>query len=345
MRRKLQRSVGVVATAALLAGGSGWGQGGGTTPPGSPARLSTHALSITPRETHAWRAATYTTSAGESVHIEISDGYAPDAVSGQTWAEFFGSLVHGSELGTVTIRIAPPAEVAATCGEDALGCYSGGLLVVPGEQSGGIAPDEIARHEYGHHVAASRLNPPWTGASYGPKRWSTAEGICARANEGTAFPDDYSHYTLSPSEAFAETYRVLNDRRAGIAGLTWGLVDDSFIPNDGVLRAVEQDVLSPWLAPTTRVLVGRFVEKGKRRWVYAFPTPLDGVVSAELRIPAGRTDTLDLLDAQGRLVARGLWAGTAVRRLTFVDCGQRRLSVRVTLGGPPGRFAVSLSRP
>jgi hypothetical protein len=217
--------------------------------------------------------------------------------------------------------------------------------MVPGEQSGGIAPEEIARHEYGHHVAPSRLNPPWTGSSFGPKRWSTAEGICSRAKEGTAFPDDSSHYTLSPSEAFAEAYRVLNDRRAGISGLTWGLVDDSFIPNDDVLRAVEQDVVSPWLASTTVVSRGRFAAKGKRRWVYAFPTPLDGVVTAELRIPTGRTDALELLDAYGRVVARGMWAGTAMRRVSFVVCGQRRLSLRVTRGGAPGRFAISLHRP
>ncbi len=345
MRGRLHRSVGVVAAAALLAGGGGSSQGGRTNPSGSAARLSTRALATTPRETRGWRAATYTTSAGENVRIEISDTYSPDAVSGQTWAQFFGSLVHGSELATVTIRIAPPAEVGGTCGEDALGCYSGGLLVIPGEQSGGIAPEAIARHEYGHHVAASRLNPPWTGSSFGPKRWSTVEGICSRAKEGTAFPDDSSHYTLLPSEAFAEAYRVLNDRRAGIAGLTWGLVDDSFIPNDDVLRAVEQDVLSPWLAPTTTVIGGRFAARGKRRWVYAFSTPLDGTVTAELRVPAGRTDALELLDAQGRVVATGLWAGTAARRLSFVDCGERRLSIRVTLAGSPGRFAVSLSRP
>ena len=80
-------------------------------------------------------------------------------VSGQAWAEFFARLVHGSELATATVRIAPPNEVAAACGDDALGCYSGGLLVMPGEQFGGVMPEEIARHEYGHHVAASRAQP------------------------------------------------------------------------------------------------------------------------------------------------------------------------------------------
>lgn len=344
MRGRLRRSAGIVLGAAVLAGGGGWSQGGGAPPPGSAAMLSARARPTTQRETSAWRVATYTTATGETVHIEISETYAPDAVSGQAWAEFFGSLTHGSELASATVRIAPPAEVAATCGREALGCYGGGLLTIPGEPFEGVAPEEIARHEYGHHVAASRLNPPWSGSSYGPKRWSTAESICSRAKDGTAFPDDSSHYTLSPGEAFAEAYRVLDDRRAGIAGLDWGLVDDSFIPNDEVLHAVEQDVLSPWAGPTTSVVRGRFAATGKRSWVYAFPTPLDGLVTAELRIPAGRTDTLELLDARGRVVAKGLWAGTATRRLSFVDCGQRRLSVRVTRGGRPGPFAVSLAR-
>ena len=216
---------------------------------------------------------------------------------------------------------------------------------MPGEQFGGVMPEEIARHEYGHHVAASRLNPPWSASAYGPKRWSTAMRICARATEGTAFPDDYSHYSLSPGEAFAEAYRVLNDPRAGILGLTWSIVDDSFIPTDDSLRAVENDVTAPWLAPTTSVLRGRFAARGARRWRSALEIPLDGVVTVELRIPRGRTDTLALVDPQGRVVANGFWAGAAVQRLSFLACGQRRLAVRVTLAGPPGPFSVTITRP
>ena len=336
--------IGVVA-AALLAGGGGWSPGGVPTPPGTAPRATGTTLEILPRPARAWRSASYTTATGESVRVEISDTYAPDVVSGQAWAEFFARLVHGSELATATVRIAPPNEVAAACGDDALGCYSGGLLVLPGEQFGGVMPEEIARHEYGHHVAASRLNPPWSASAYGPKRWSTAMRICARATEGTAFPDDYSHYSLSPGEAFAEAYRVLNDRRAGILGLTWSIVDDSFIPTDDSLRAVENDVTAPWLAPTTSVLRGRFAARGARRWRSALEIPLDGVVTVELRIPRGRTDTLALVDPQGRVVANGFWAGAAVQRLSFLACGQRRLAVRVTLAGPPGPFSVTITRP
>ncbi len=345
--RRRQVWGGVAAAAAALlpaAGGGGWSQGGVGAPPGSVALRSSQSLTTAPSETRTWRSGVYTTSTGETVRVDVSDAYAPEAVSGQAWAEFFAGLVHGTELATVTVRIATPAEVAGTCGEDAIGCYSGGLLVIPGEQYGGVEPQEVARHEYGHHVAASRINPPWTASSYGPKRWSTASRICARAKEGTAFPDDYEHYSLSPGEAFAEAYRVLNDRRAGILGLTWSIVDDSFIPTDDVLRAVEQDVKAPWVQPTSSVVRGRFTAR-TRRSLTTLATPLDGVVTVELRLPRGRTDTLALVDPQGRVVATGLWASPTVRRLTYVTCGQRRFTVRVTLRGAPGPFTLAIGRP
>jgi len=307
--------------------------------------MSGGAAETAPRPTRAWRSESYTTSTGETVRVDVSETYPPDAVSGQAWAEFFGGLVHGSELATVTVRVAPPAEVTAVCGNDAIGCYGGRLLVIPGEQFGGVAPEEIARHEYGHHVAASRINPPWSASAYGPKRWSSAMRVCARAAEGTAFPDDSTHYELSPGEAFAEAYRVLNDRRAGILGLGWSIVDDSFIPRDDVLRAVEQDVSEPWLAPTVSVHRGRFAAGTARRRSYPVAVPLDGVVTAALQVPSGRTDRLELLDAGGRVIATGLWAGATTRRLSYVACGQRRLVLRVTLQGTPGRFSVTLARP
>lgn len=343
--RHLLRWVVVAAVTALLpVGEGGRSQGGVTTPPGTAALRSSGTFATEGHAARAWRSGAYATSTGDTVRVEVSDTYAPEAVSGQAWAEFFGGLVHGSELAAVTVRIASPPEVAAVCGDVALGCYSGGLLVMPGEQFGGVEPQEIARHEYGHHVAASRVNPPWNASAYGPKRWSSAVGICARAREGTAFPDDYAHYSLSPSEAFAEAYRVLNDRRAGILGLAWSIVDDSFIPNDDELRAVEQDVTTPWLGTTSSVVRGRFTARN-HRWLTTIRTPLDGLVTLALRVPRGRADTLALVDPQGRVAATGLWAGATTRRLTYLVCGQRRLAVRVVQVGPPGQFALTITRP
>ena len=347
MRR--ERRLGVAAALLLLLGGVVGSKGGAMSPPGPDGRpivaLRAGGALVGPaRATAEWRSETITTSSGEQVRLEVSDVYADPAFA-RGWAEFFTGLVHGTELGEVTIRIVAPTELADSCGPRALGCYTSGLIVIPGEQAGGVEAAEIARHEYGHHVAASRQNPPWTAPTWGTKRWATQAAICPRAARGEIAPDSYENYELSPREAFAEAYRVLNDRRAGVQGLTWSIVDDSFIPDDAALRAVEEDVTKPWAGPTTTKLDGRFEKGGPRRWTRTLDTPLDGALTVELRLPAGRTDRLDLLDAGGRVVARGLWSGTKAKRLAFVVCGQRSFRVRVTLGGAPGTFGVTIARP
>ena len=135
-----------------------------------------------------WRGGRLTAATGEQVTIEVSDSYSPEAVSPQRWADFFAALVHGDELGRVTVRIGTPAEVAQLCGPDALGCYSRGLLVMPGETWEGVSPEEIARHEYGHHVAANRSNAPWRAVEWGTKRWASLVGVCARTAAGQLSP-------------------------------------------------------------------------------------------------------------------------------------------------------------
>lgn len=294
--------------------------------------------------TASWHGGVFTAATGEQVRVEVSDTYVAETVSAQAWADFFARLVHGEELASVTVRIAPVAEVKGLCGEEALGCYGGGMVVVPGELSGGATPEEIARHEYGHHVAASRVNPPWRAIDWGPKRWATQAGVCARTAASTAFPDGNGDYRLRPGEAFAEAYRVLNERRDGVA-LTWPIVDDSFIPNDGALSAVENDVKKPWLAPVTKSVLARFRQGAPRRWQLQVATPLDGELTAELRLPPGRLDTLELVSPEGRVLARGLWASASSRKLSFVVCGQRRLALRVTRAGVPGRFDLTVTRP
>jgi hypothetical protein len=297
-------------------------------------------------EPPGWIGGTYRSAAGEAVTVYVSSAYSPEQAAPQRWAEFFAGLPHGSELGSLVVRVGTPGDVRALCGEGALGCYSARELVMPGEAHAGETPEQVARHEYGHHVAASRANPPWRAESWGPKRWATAAHVCERTRRGTAFPgDDGTHYRLDPGEAFAESYRVLAERRAGATLATWGLVDGSFYPDEAALRAVEQDVVRPWTGQTTTRWSGRFRPLGARRRVYSVATPLDGELTAELRVPPGRLDGLELLTADGRLLTRGLWSGTQTRRLSFVVCGQRRLVLRVRSAGPAGSFDLTLSRP
>ena len=98
-----------------------------------------------------------------------------------------------------------------------------------------LRPEEVARHEYGHHIALNRSNAPWPAFDWGPKRWATAAHICPRVRWNTAYPGDESLlYKLNPGEAFAEAYRVLVDMLLGEAHPAWPLVDPSFYP-DGPL--------------------------------------------------------------------------------------------------------------
>ncbi len=139
------------------------------------------APSVTAAVTPGWHGGTLPTKTGESVTVFVSDTYAPEQVSQQVWADFFAGLPHGKELSSVTVRIAPIAEVATLCGSgDADGCYNSSEIVMNGDLAGRSPPEDTARHEYGHHIAANRVNPPWVAIQSGTKRWATAEQICSR---------------------------------------------------------------------------------------------------------------------------------------------------------------------
>jgi hypothetical protein len=344
-----------LATAAIVAALAGVTQAGGTGSDRQTAGLHESRLlhtgaalshSVAVAETPGWYGGTFGTATGEQVTVYVSDTYPPEQVVPQAWAEFFARLPHGRELATVTIRIAPVGELAAICGDDAAGCYSGGELVFAGEPVGGSRPEDTARHEYGHHIAANRANPPWRALDWGTKRWATVEQVCSRAKAATAFPgNEADRYALNPGEAFAEAYRVLAEQKTGLMLSSWSIMDGSFYPDAPALSAVDQDVAKPWLAPSTTMVRGSFLANGPHRRLLPVATPLDGELTIELRLPRGRLDTVELLSPGGRVVARGLWAGTSTRRLSYVVCGQRRLSLRVTRAGSPGRFAVTVTRP
>src|ERR671937_1505667 len=175
--------------------------------------------------------------------IRVSPAYADPTPIAQRWSSFFESLVHGSELSLLNAYIAPLDEVRALCGgPDVLGCYADDRLVVPDQGADGIDATSIATHEYGHHVAFNRVDPPWIALDEGTKRWATSARVCTRTAAGTAYPGaEDANYPLNPGEAFAESYRVLNETAAGLP-LTWPIVDPSFQPDATALAAVREDV-------------------------------------------------------------------------------------------------------
>ena len=264
-------------------------------------------------------------SLGTSIHVEVSDTIPVDETLPARWAQFFGSLVHGPELSSLTLDLEPQAEVEISCGSGALACYRRGsstIFASPDDQPNEPTARDVLIHEYGHHISNNRSNAPWPAEDYGTKRWATYEHVCVRAENGTVRPgDEGAGYALNPGEAFAESYRVLNLTRDGVSPIAWSVVDPSFRPDATALRLLELDVLQPWAGPTTATYRGT----GKR--LLRIATPLDGSFSA-------RGARLELL-ISGKPVLRG-------KAIRYRVCGQRTVQLRVDA---PGRWAVTVSRP
>jgi len=273
---------------------------------------------------------------GETVTIFLSGTYPVDQVLLQKWVDFMASLLHGSELATVTVHIAPLAEVQRFCGGQALACYSGRSHTIysPGESpETSVTAEGTLAHEYGHHVAASRLNAPFSALDYGTKRWASYENICSGSESGALYPgaEDFEHYSLNPGEAFAESYRVLNEQRLGLPQEPWSIVTTSLYPNATALGLIEQDVVTPWTANTTTNLSAALSAKVRTRTL-TLRVPYDGTLS--LRAAKSGTAAVNVsILAKRESMGTTTFKGKTSRALTTTVCGQRSVSVRVKLAG------------
>lgn len=294
----------------------------------------------------SWWGGPIVAASGEQVTVYVSARYPEDPAVAQGWADFFAGLIHGPELASARVYVAPLEEVEQLCRAAALGCYGADRLVVVGEGVDGVAASSVAAHEYGHHVAAHRANPPWRALDWGTKRWATAIGICTRVARGTVFPgEEGDRYALNPGEGFAETYRLLNERRSEPTLATWPIVDASLFPGEAALKAVEEDVVRPWTAPAATLRRVRFLARRPDAWTQRIATPLDGELRVTLELPPATPYRLSVRDGVGRVVARGLWSSPRRQTASFTVCGQRALTVRVERNGPPARFLLRVQRP
>jgi hypothetical protein len=260
-------------------------------------------------------AGTYRSPSGETVRVALAPAYGRDDAAIQSWGALVAGFVHGRELRTVTVYVAPPAQVQGEC-DNAVACYDPDLklLEVPGTDPGdGTALHEIVAHEYGHHIAASRRNPPWDAYDWGTKRWASYEDVCAAVKAHRLFPGSQdAHYAFNPAEAFAEAYRVLN-------GGHWsGVVDGSLAPDATSLQLLRADILDPWHGGRT------VVRRGAAPARVRIDTGLDG----RLRAAAPGRHVVVRDAGSGRVMAGG--AGSA--RATI--CGQDAVTVDVGGRGP-----------
>lgn len=293
-----------------------------------------------------WRGGAITASTGETVTVRVSNAFAPEAVTPENWAEFLAMRVHGPELSRLTMYIAPLSQVQQLCQGEALGCYSRNTAVSVGEaMPDGTTAEEVVRHEYGHHIALYRANSPWSAVDWGPKHWASASNVCARVARREVFPgDEGTHYAQNPGEGWAETYRLMDERKAGVSTGRWQIVDRSFYPTDAMLQAAERDVLQPWTNGQKTVL-RRTLRRGKVWWI-PVSTQLDGVYLITIALPRGGKHEGALVTSDRRtVVKRASLVRPRVRRITGNVCGQRSLFVKVTQTGAVGQVSVTVSKP
>lgn len=331
--------------AAPPTGGAGAGSAFGS---GSHGSFSVTRLAQSAVE---WRGGPITTSTGETVRVFVSTSLPPERAVPERWAELLARFTHGPELALLTAYIATLPEVQGVCGGRALGCYGRNRLIAPGEDVAvgmtGATAEEILRHEYGHHVAFHRSNAPWSALDWGPKRWASVADVCRRVARKEAFPGNQgANYALNPGEAWAETYRLMDERKAGITTATWTIVAPGFYPSEEALQAAEADVLDPWVGPRTTTAQRTFTRSARRVWLLPLSTPLDGELRLSVTLPRGGAHEVSLLDAARRTVlARGTRTGPRTVRLTHTVCGQRSVVVRVAQRGTLGRVVVAATTP
>jgi hypothetical protein len=271
--------------------------------------------------------------------IVTSAGLPADPAREAAWQGFFSGLPHGKELDALTVLLAAPGDIASRCGNDAAGCYSGLLhqMMIPGTSG----PDDdltadVARHEYGHHVAAMSDNAPFS-AGLGTKRWFTEERICERLRTGELSDDEDARYETSVQEGFAEAYRLVAGGNAHLR-----TVDPGLFPRAGTRRAILRDIRRPWPGDRELRFTGRLGPR-RRELAVRLRVPLDGTVRAVVEGSAGLRPAVTLSSGP-RVLARGRGAGRRVTVRT-VACGRRGVRVGVRVRSGRGRYTLSVKLP
>ena len=295
-----------------------------------------------------FRGGPITTSTGETVDVQVSTALPADTSTPESWAEFLTGLTHGPEISLLTVYIVTFDEAQQICGLErtrvlrprragrARRAGAGGRDSRGGRATRVRAPRRASPAE--HPVGSDRPGAQAVGERDGR--------LCTRRAPRGLPGDEGPNYSLNPGEAWAETYRLMTEREAGITTATWPIISQSFYPTAAALQAAKQDVVSPWVKPRTLAFTRVFGRKTAKVWWIRLATPLDGDLRVSATVPNGATSEVALVGADRRaVVRRAQWVSQRVERLTGSVCGQRSFFVRVSQKGALGRVRVSVTAP
>lgn len=309
---------------------------------------------------------TLTAPDGTQIQVETSPSYADNAANqqaAQNTVNFLATRVHGSELAKLRVYIGKPAEIHTQCGSDqAVACYylPESRMYVPGEvDPSGIPTEYVITHEYGHHIAANRLNQlgPELGRGIsqsegsfllGPEYWSSFAHVCSGVTAGQFAPGDQDQgYLDNPGEGWADAYAHLPDN--GFSDIRFQF-NQAFRPTtEEAYAAIRRDVLQPWTGPTLQNYSGKL--GGSSRKAFTQDMTLDGVVVAKLTGPSKANFDLQVL-VDGKVVDKSKHAGSRERIGGRVCAPQNSgrtgagpITFRVVRRSGSGSFALKLSYP
>jgi hypothetical protein len=278
----------------------------------------------------------FRTADGVTIPVAVSSAYTPDPSVEQGYVNFLGGLVHGDELGKISVYIASPSQIENSfCGQGALACYVGDeeRMYVPGVNEHSDPPVQfLIAHEYGHHIELNRENAPWSAYDQGTKRWASYENVCALERRGKV----RTNYYNDPSEAFAESYADMQ-----FPGVDF-IYTDLLAPDQGAFKAIRADVLQPWTGPRSLTLHGSFEQSGHPTRSFQLRTRLDGTATFDLTVPAGANYRFRVLGASRTSRRHMLHAATVGN---YRICGTRTLTVQVTRVAGSGPFSVAATLP
>ena len=284
------------------------------------------------------------TANGMKIKIAISPSYPANAAKAQSWADFLASLPQSGDAATMTVYFAPLREMQRACGPDADACYdpNDSLLILLGEPApDGASIEEVAAHEFGHHIANNRDNAPWSADSWGPKRWATKLKVCQGVRGRTMFPDDQGgNYDRNPTEGWAEAYRV----SAGQNPTDWSIVSDIFRPDAATQKIALLDATSPWPGNVAKTVSGSFKARAAAVKRIKLRVPLDGRVSVSAST-GGMKVALDLFDATDRKRLASSAPASRTSSLRSDVCGQRTVVVRLKRSSGSGNYKLTTSLP